>query len=60
MKLREVEKMVVVTPFKGITFNKEKINKLDDVMSPPYDVISEEMQKKLPIFSLLARHLLGA
>ena len=26
---------------------KEKILKFDDVMSPPYDIISEEMQNKL-------------
>lgn len=39
--------MVEVKPFNGIHYNKEKIDKLDDVMSPPYDIISEEMQKKL-------------
>ncbi|UCH71895.1 MAG: DUF1015 domain-containing protein [Thermoplasmatales archaeon] len=39
--------MVEVLPFKGITYNKEKISKLDDVMSPPYDIISTEMQTKL-------------
>ena len=39
--------MVEVAPFKGITYNKEKIGNLDDVMSPPYDIISEEMQNKL-------------
>ncbi|UCH71524.1 MAG: DUF1015 domain-containing protein [Thermoplasmatales archaeon] len=39
--------MVEVTPFKGITYNKDKIDKLDDVMSPPYDIISEEMQDTL-------------
>ncbi len=39
--------MVEVTPFKGILYNKEKIDKLDDVMSPPYDIISKEMQSKL-------------
>lgn len=39
--------MVEVTPFKGIAYNKGKISKLDDVMSPPYDIISEELQKKL-------------
>jgi len=39
--------MVEVSPFKGIMYNKEKISKLDDVMSPPYDIISSEMQDML-------------
>ncbi len=39
--------MVDVFPFNGITYNKEKIKKLDDVMSPPYDIISEEQQEEL-------------
>jgi uncharacterized protein (DUF1015 family) len=39
--------MVEVFPFNGITYNKEKIKKLDDVMAPPYDIISEEQQEEL-------------
>jgi len=39
--------MVVVEPFKGITYNSEKIGHLDDVMAPPYDIISPEMQEEL-------------
>jgi len=39
--------MVKVSPFKGITYNKEKIDRLEDVMSPPYDIISPEMQMEL-------------
>jgi len=39
--------MVEIAPFEGITFNTEKIGKIDDVMSPPYDIISPEMQTKL-------------
>ena len=39
--------MVVIKPFKGIIYNKDKINSLDDVMSPPYDIISEKMQDEL-------------
>ena len=39
--------MVEVTPFKGIIYNKKKIDKLDDVMSPPYDIISQDMQTDL-------------
>lgn len=39
--------MVEVIPFKGITYNKDKIKRLDDVMAPPYDIVSEEMQDYL-------------
>jgi uncharacterized protein (DUF1015 family) len=39
--------MVKVSPFRGIIYNPEKIGKLDKVMSPPYDIISKEMQSKL-------------
>jgi len=33
--------MAFVAPFKGIYFNVEKTGSLDDVVTPPYDVISE-------------------
>ena len=33
--------MAVVTPFKGVRFNPEKITNLEDVLTPPYDVIDE-------------------
>ncbi len=39
--------MVKVTAFKGITYNTEKINNLDKVMSPPYDIISSKQQNEL-------------
>lgn len=39
--------MVKVAPFKGITYNKEKIKDLDNVMSPPYDIISSKQQDEL-------------
>ncbi len=39
--------MVEVKPFKGVIYNINKIKNLDDVMSPPYDIISEEMQEEL-------------
>ena len=39
--------MVKVAAFKGITYNTEKINNLDKVMSPPYDIISSKQQDKL-------------
>jgi len=47
MELWEVNIMVEISPFKGIMYNKEKIGKLGDVMSPPYDIISSEMQTEL-------------
>jgi len=39
--------MVKIKPFKGLTYNTKKIKSLDDVMSPPYDIISESMQNEL-------------
>ncbi|MBN1280093.1 MAG: DUF1015 domain-containing protein [Candidatus Thermoplasmatota archaeon] len=39
--------MVDVAPFKGLVYNKEKIQNFDEVMSPPYDIISEKMQHEL-------------
>ena len=39
--------MVEISPFRGITYNKNKIQQLDKVMSPPYDIISEKMQIEL-------------
>lgn len=39
--------MVKVAAFKGITYNTEKINDLDKVMSPPYDIISPKQQDEL-------------
>ncbi|MBE3137258.1 MAG: DUF1015 domain-containing protein [Thermoplasmata archaeon] len=39
--------MVEIAPFKGMVYNNEKIKKFDDVMSPPYDIISEDMQNEL-------------
>jgi len=38
--------MVVVRPLKGIIYNNQKIDDLEKVMSPPYDIISEEMQNE--------------
>ncbi len=39
--------MVEISPFKGVTYNKDKIERLEDVMSPPYDIISPKMQVEL-------------
>ena len=37
--------MTYIKPFKGLTYNKEKINDLSRVVCPPYDVISPEEQE---------------
>ena len=36
-----------ILTFRAITYNQEKIGSLADVVTPPYDVISEEMQVEL-------------
>ena len=33
--------MAFIAPLRGVYFNKEKVGSLDDVVTPPYDVISE-------------------
>ncbi|MCS7164095.1 MAG: DUF1015 domain-containing protein [Thermodesulfovibrio sp.] len=38
--------MTIIKPFKGIVYNPEKIN-ADDVMSPPYDIISDDLREML-------------
>ena len=44
--------MAVVIPFRGVRYNPEKIDHLEDVVTPPYDVISAragaEMEDKNP------------
>ena len=37
--------MAFIAPFKGVFFNEEKVGSLDDVVTPPYDVISENAVK---------------
>ncbi|MCI5143594.1 MAG: DUF1015 family protein, partial [Candidatus Electrothrix sp. ATG1] len=39
--------MAVVAPFRGVRYNPEKIERLEDVVTPPYDVISNDDEKKL-------------
>jgi len=39
--------MVEVKAFKGINYNSKKFNEFDNLMSPPYDIISKSMQDKL-------------
>jgi uncharacterized protein (DUF1015 family) len=34
--------MAIIAPFRGILYNEDKIDKLSDVVTPPYDVISEQ------------------
>lgn len=39
--------MVEIATFKGLVYNNKKIRKFEDVVSPPYDIISEDMQNNL-------------
>lgn len=39
--------MAAVLPFKGLLYNPEKIGRIEDVVSPPYDVIPPEKQMEL-------------
>ncbi len=39
--------MVDISPFRGLLYNKEKIGDLSTVISPPYDVVSDHLRKKL-------------
>ncbi len=39
--------MVKIVPFQGYRYNKNKIPDFECVISPPYDVINTELQKKL-------------
>ena len=34
--------MAVIAPFRGVRYNPEKIKNLDDVLTPPYDVIDKK------------------
>jgi uncharacterized protein (DUF1015 family) len=38
--------MAIIKPFRGITYNPEKVNP-DNIMAPPYDIISEEERANL-------------
>jgi len=38
--------MAIVKPFKGVRYNLEKV-KYDDVIAPPYDVISDSLLEEL-------------
>ena len=39
--------MALIAPFKGLRYNLHKIERLEDVVSPPYDVIDEDAQASL-------------
>ncbi|MFW5945510.1 MAG: DUF1015 domain-containing protein [Candidatus Natronoplasma sp.] len=38
--------MVELKPFEGIQYNKEKVEDMDEVITQPYDKISDDMQEK--------------
>ncbi len=38
--------MAVIEPFRGILYSKEKIKNISDVVSPPYDVLTEDDIKR--------------
>ena len=37
--------MATIKPFKGLRYNIEKVDGLENVVTPPYDIISDEEQK---------------
>ncbi|MFH0886647.1 MAG: DUF1015 family protein, partial [bacterium] len=39
--------MVTIKAFEGITYNKDKVRDISQVIAPPYDVIDTTLQKKL-------------
>lgn len=39
--------MVDIIPFRGFTYNQEKVGNISRVISPPYDVISPALKKEL-------------
>jgi len=39
--------MAKIVPFRGLRFNPEKIDRMEDVVTPPYDVIDEKAQAAL-------------
>jgi len=51
LRRREEVTMAEILPFRGTRYNNQLISDLGQVISPPYDVISKEMQE-----ALYARH----
>ncbi len=39
--------MARIIPFKGILYNQDKIERIAEVVAPPYDVVSEDKQREL-------------
>ncbi|MBI5558565.1 MAG: DUF1015 domain-containing protein [Deltaproteobacteria bacterium] len=39
--------MAKIVPFRGLRFNPEKIDRMEDVVTPPYDIIDEKSQAAL-------------
>lgn len=39
--------MAFIAPFRGLRYNLNKINRMEDVVTPPYDVIDEKGQNEL-------------
>ena len=39
--------MVEISPFQGLAYNKKKTGDLSNLVSPPYDVISDDLREKL-------------
>ncbi len=37
--------MAIIAPFRGLTYNFEKMGDLSRVVAPPYDIISEKEQE---------------
>ena len=38
--------MAIIAPFRGLTYNYNKINDIENIITPPYDVISEKEQEE--------------
>ncbi|MGD9157273.1 MAG: DUF1015 domain-containing protein [Desulfobacteraceae bacterium] len=38
--------MAIIAPFRGLTYNYNKINGIENIITPPYDVISEKEQEE--------------
>ena len=39
--------MAFIAPFRGLRYNLQKINRMEDVVTPPYDVIDVKGQNEL-------------
>ena len=39
--------MAKIVPFRALRYNPEKIDRMEDVVTPPYDVIDEKAQAAL-------------